>query len=244
MLLNLWIKCLNHLQNTIPRQQFIKYISPLQIKIIKNNFIIFAPNYYILDKITNYYFSIIENSINSISNKKYKIEIKIGPNTIEIEKSNLNNSKEIKNNLNPELTFENFVESKANKHIKLLSLEIINNLGKKYNPLYIYSEHGYGKSHLLNAIGNEIVKSNKHINIIYNKTEKFVNEMITAIKKYNMLDFKNNYRNKDVIILDDIQFLAKKKKIQEEVFYTINSLIENKKQVIISSNKHIKNIKI
>ncbi len=242
----LWNKCLNYLQNTIPRQQFVKYISPLQIKIIKDNLTIFVPNYYILDKITNYYLSTIKNTIQDISKKKYNIDIKIGSNISETqEKNEIDNSnkKHNKSNLNVELNFNNFFEGESNKFVKLVSLEIINNLGSKYNPLHIYGDYGIGKTHILNAIGNEIIFKNKNTNILYNKSEKFVCDMITAIKTYNITEFKNIYRNKDILILDDIQFFSGKNKSQEEIFHTINSLIENKKQVILSSNKHPKDIK-
>lgn len=238
-----WHKCLKKLQSILPRQQFIQYISPLQIKLTNNKFIILVPNYYILDKITNYYISIIKNVIYGITNKKYNIELKIGSNILEHV---CQNKKKIiikyKNNLNITKTFNTFINSEINKSTILAALNITKNMDKTYNPLYIYGNIGTGKTHLINAIGNKILKNNPKINIIYITAEKFVYEIMNSFKKNMLNEYKNTYKTCNILIIDDLQYLSGKYKSQEEFYYIINILHEKQKQIILTSEQHPDNI--
>jgi len=157
------------------------------------------------------------------------------------ETDNLNISEfsiDPKTNLNSRYTFQNFVVGSNNELAYSATMAVIQELGKKYNPLFIYGGVGLGKTHLIQAAGNELRKIYKNkIGIKYVSTETFVNEVINGIKNKRMDDVKNKYRKVDVLIIDDIQFIAGKEKTQEEFFHTFNTLYENNKQIIISSDR-------
>jgi chromosomal replication initiator protein len=158
--------------------------------------------------------------------------------------SQLNQLKNIKKhylNLNTKYTFENFVIGSGNQFAHAACFAVANLPGHTYNPMFIYSDVGLGKTHLLNAIGNKIIKE-KQLNVFLVSSEQFTNEMISSIRDDKMVDFRNKYRNVDVLLIDDIQFIAGKERTQEEFFYTFNALYENQKQIVVSSDKIPRNI--
>jgi chromosomal replication initiator protein len=142
-------------------------------------------------------------------------------------------------NLNKEMTFDTFVEGKSNQLAKAACLSVINEPGM-FNPLYIYGGVGLGKTHLLHSIGNLLSKANKKV--VYLHSEKFVQNMVTALRNSQMEEFKRFYRNLDVLLIDDIQFFAGKERSQEEFFHTFNALFEYKKQVVLTCDKYPKEI--
>lgn len=161
-----------------------------------------------------------------------------------IENPHIGNKKNVKKsyiNLNPKYTFENFVIGSGNQFAHAASFAVANLPGQTYNPMFIYSDVGLGKTHLLNAIANKIIKE-KDLNVSLISSEKFTNEMITSIRDDKMVEFRNKYRNVDVLLIDDIQFIAGKERTQEEFFYTFNALYENQKQIVVSSDKIPKDI--
>jgi len=147
------------------------------------------------------------------------------------------NKTDERTNLNPRYNFDSFVVASFNELAYAASQSVIKNLGKTYNPLFIYGGVGIGKTHLLQAVGNEIVKKLKNKNIIYVSSEKFSADLISSIYNGTVENFKNNYRKIDVLIIDDIQFLAGKEKTQEIFFHTFNALYEKDKQIILSSDR-------
>ena len=147
-----------------------------------------------------------------------------------------------KYSLNPKYTFDTFVVGNNNNLAHAAALAVADNPAKTYNPLFIYGGVGLGKTHLMQAIGNRILKNNKNMNVVYVTSEKFTNQLIISIKDLKNDPFRNKYRNADVLIIDDIQFIAKKERVQEEFFHTFNTLYENGKQIIISSDKQPKDI--
>ena len=156
----------------------------------------------------------------------------------DIEKisENKKNLKKAYLNVNSKYTFENFVIGSGNQFAHAASFAVANLPGQTYNPMFIYSDVGLGKTHLLNAIANKIIKE-KNLTVYLVSSEKFTNEMITSIRDDKMVDFRNRYRNVDVLLIDDIQFIAGKERTQEEFFYTFNALYENQKQIVVSSDK-------
>ncbi len=146
--------------------------------------------------------------------------------------------------LNPKYTFENYIVGSNNRFAHAAAIAVSENPGTKYNPLYIYGGVGLGKTHLMQAIGHAIKKNNPNINIIYTTGESFTNELVSAIMRDNSDNesFRNKYRKIDVLLIDDIQFLAGKEKCQEEFFHTFNTLFESGKQIILSSEKPPKQI--
>ena len=140
-------------------------------------------------------------------------------------------------NLNSDYTFETFVVGNSNRFAYTASRAVAESPGKTYNPLFLYGESGVGKTHLMHAIGNRILENNRNCNVLYVTSEKFTNQLINAIKDNKNEIFRNKYRTIDVLLIDDIQFIAGKERIQEEFFHTFNSLYEERKQIIISSDK-------
>jgi len=147
-----------------------------------------------------------------------------------------------KYSLNPKYTFDTFVVGNNNNLAHAAALAVADNPAKTYNPLFIYGGVGLGKTHLIQAIGNRILKNNRNMNVVYVTSENFTNQLIISIKDLKNDPFRNKYRNADVLIIDDIQFIAKKERVQEEFFHTFNTLYENEKQIIISSDKQPRDI--
>lgn len=147
-----------------------------------------------------------------------------------------------KTNLNPRYVFDSFVVGSSNEMANAAAQSIIKNPGFSYNPLFIYGGVGLGKTHLIQAIGNKIKQNNPNSNIVYLSSEKFTNDVVESIRNNSIDRLKDEYRKKDVLIIDDIQFISGKEKTQEEFFHTFNSLYEKNKQIIISSDRTPKSL--
>lgn len=161
-------------------------------------------------------------------------------NNHQLEFVDLNINKET--NLNPKYTFDNFIIGSFNELAHAAAISVLKNLGKSYNPLFLYGPSGVGKTHLLQAVGNELLKQKQKIKIFYIPSEKFTNELISSLQNQEINKFKEKYKQIDLLIVDDIQFLAGKEKTQEEFFYIFKDLYEENKQIILSSDRPPKSI--
>ena len=227
------------------------WIKGIEIQSVDNEKInLLVTNNFTKDFLMSKYFSLLTNTFNYLTNKECVVTIysreelnaaaengdSNGP--IKIE-SPINYASA---NLNPKYTFASFVVGNNNRFAHAAALAVAEAPAASYNPLFIYGGVGLGKTHLMHAIGNEILKNNRNSRILYITSEAFTNELINAIKDNTGDQFRNKYRSIDVLLIDDIQFIAGKDRVQEEFFHTFNTLYESGKQVILSSDKPPKDI--
>jgi chromosomal replication initiator protein len=242
-----WNTCLSKLEHEISSSDFSTWIRPLQAVEEQNKIRLLAPNRFVLDWVKEHHFAKIEQAIAEFSNGEQRVSLEIGSkssvpaapgNKLKIPET----KKSRPNFLNSAFTFENFVEGKSNQLAKAASMQVTENAGKTYNPLLIYGGSGLGKTHLMHAIGNAIVKKNPAANVVYLHSEKFVQDMVRALQQNTIDTFKEYYRTLDTLLIDDIQFLAGKERSQEEFFHTFNALLEKKHQVVMTCDKFPKEI--
>lgn len=235
------------LKDEVSKISYDTWINPLGIRSIENDNIVFTTvSEYQKDFIENKYNSLVFNTLRYITNKDWTFSVideskeENNENNI-IKKSNPEvNDIELESNhstLNQKYTFETFVVGNNNRFAHAAALAVGNEPSKSYNPLFLYGGVGLGKTHLMHAIGNRILENNRNSNVLYVTSEKFTNQLINAIKDNKTEMFRNKYRNIDVLLIDDIQFIAGKDRVQEEFFHTFNTLREDGKQIIISSDK-------
>ena len=242
-------KIKNELRKELTQISFNTWINPLEIRNIDSNHIVFTTvSEYQKDFVETKYKPLLLNTLRFITNKDWTYSV------IDLEKEAKEGKLEImadhdanidstevelnKTSLNPKYTFETFVVGDNNKFAHAAALAVGNNKpAEAYNPLFLYGGVGLGKTHLMHAIGNRMIENNRNCNVLYVTSEKFTNQLINAIKDNKNEIFRNKYRNIDVLLIDDIQFIAGKERIQEEFFHTFNSLYEERKQIIISSDK-------
>lgn len=235
------------LQPEVTKISYDTWIMPLGIRSIENDNIVFTTkSEFQKDFIENKFRSLIFYALRSITNKEWSFSVVDLSKEEELANDIIKNkdqdgpSEEAESNkstLNPKYTFETFVVGNNNRFAHAAALAVGNEPSNSYNPLFLYGGVGLGKTHLMHAIGNRILENNKNANVLYVTSEKFTNQLINAIKDNKNEVFRNKYRNINVLLIDDIQFIAGKERVQEEFFHTFNSLYEDGNQIIISSDK-------
>ena len=220
------------------------WIKPLEIDSIQNNHIVFIANSeFQKDSIETRYSSLILNTLKFITNKDWSFSVILDSKDkadIVVSQENDMPDNEISytnKTLNPKYTFDTFVVGNNNRLAHAAALAVADSPANSYNPLFLYGGVGLGKTHLMHAIGNRILINNRNSNILYVTSETFTNQLINAIKDNKNEIFRSKYRNIDVLLIDDIQFIAGKERVQEEFFHTFNALHESGKQIILSSDK-------
>ena len=227
---------------------FETWIKTLEITEMTDDHVVFKANSeYHHDLIKSRYGDLILNTFKYLTNREWTFSVcwdenKNGEDANSVISSSQNNNQdqdiEISNKtLNSKYTFETFVVGNNNRFAHAAAIAVGDQPGEAYNPLFLYGGVGLGKTHLMQAIGNRILKNNRSAKILYVTSEKFTNQLINAIKDNKNEIFRNKYRTIDVLLIDDIQFIAGKERVQEEFFHTFNALYEDKKQIIISSDK-------
>lgn len=263
MSLSLWDKCLHSLESEFPSQQFNTWIRPLQAEQSTDKLILLAPNRFVLDWIVERFLTRITELVKQFSeDEPPQVLLEIGSKRSEGQKqspevsssqaqvasfsskttSSTPPEKTYQSNLNLNFTFDNFVEGKSNQLAKAACLQVAGNPAVAYNPLFLYGGVGLGKTHLMHAIGNQIIRDKSNARVLYLHSERFVADMVKALQTNSMNEFKRYYRNVDALLIDDIQFFAGKDRTQEEFFHTFNALLESQQQVILTCDRYPKEI--
>ncbi len=245
----IWEDTLKIIKEELTEVSFNTWIKPIEpISLDKDTIILGAPNDFIKDILNNRYITLISNAIKQSSLQEYKIRLILPSSDIRTSKNTRTHSrKEFDSDfsnlqLNPKYTFDTFVIGNSNRFAHAACVAVAESPSKAYNPLFIYGGVGLGKTHLMNAIGHYILQNSPNTKVAYVSSETFTNELINSIRDDRNVEFRNKYRKVDVLLVDDIQFIAGKESTQEEFFHTFNALHESNKQIIISSDSPPKDI--
>ncbi|HRP02300.1 MAG TPA: chromosomal replication initiator protein DnaA [Candidatus Kapabacteria bacterium] len=259
----LWVTCLNIVKDNINAQAFSTWFKPIQVIDFESQLLVLGvPSQFFYEWIEEHYGHLLIKAINKVFGENVSIQYQIvfaneyqedNRRVVKLpgfRNTNLENQHSLplpplqinepqfETFLNPKYTFENFLEGDSNNLARSAALAVSENPSKtRYNPLMIYGNSGLGKTHLAHAIGNNIIRNNKSAKVRYTNSERFTQDFIDAIRNNNVSEFTNFYRNVDILIIDDIQFLAGKEKTQDNFFHTFNYLSQSGKQIILTSDK-------
>jgi len=241
----IWKKCLSKIEEKVSNNIIELWFRPIKLSQVKEqSAIIVIPNRFFKDWIEDNYPDIIAEAMKDIMGKtitvRYRMEEKIDPVVKKIDMQLESRRQRLARrgiHLNPRYTFNNFIIGTCNQFAQAASKAVAEAPGRTYNPLFIYGGVGLGKTHLISAIGNAVIDKKAEISVIFVSAEQFTNEVVSAIRHEKMGEFKEKYRNIDLLLLDDIHFIANKTQTQEEFFHTFNALYEKQKQIVISSDR-------
>jgi len=261
---SLWEKCLTHLEGDLSAQQLNTWLRPLQAIETDTSLRLLAPNPYVQAWVQEQLESQINSLIHALSNGSITtVTIEVGTKVVEKKEPTINSSVAVEpepeaaaridrrkepapamgSPINPLFNFDSYVEGKSNQIARAASLHVAEAPGTSgYNPLFLYGGTGLGKTHLMLAVGNKIKQNNPKARVMYLSSERFVQDMITALRNNAIDQFKSHYRSADALLIDDIQFFAKKERSQEEFFYTFNSLLEGQRQIILTCDRFPKEV--
>ena len=264
-----WDICVEQLAAELTTEQLNTWIKPLQVEETVQSILLFAPNRFVKDWVTDRYLDRIQSFYSQHVGGTFQVTVRVGSSglmagatgrVVEVPKQSaqvnhqpvsqpkvrepavVEGSIKHSNRLNADFRFENFVEGKSNQLARAAAQRVSEKPGSEYNPLFLYGDTGLGKTHLMHAVGNQIRSHNSNAKIIYVHSERFVADMVKALQLNAIADFKRVYRNVDALLIDDIQFFAGKEKSQEEFFHTFNSLLEGGQQIILTSDRYPKEI--
>ena len=264
-----WDICVEQLAAELTTEQLNTWIKPLQVEETLQSILLFAPNRFVRDWVTDRYLDRIQSFYSQHVGGTFQVTVRVGSSgpvagatdrVVDVPKKPVKINHEpvletkirepavvegsIKhsNRLNVDFRFNNFVEGKSNQLARAAAQRVSEKPGSEYNPLFLYGDTGLGKTHLMHAVGNQIRSHNPNAKIIYVHSERFVADMVKALQLNAIADFKRVYRNVDALLIDDIQFFAGKEKSQEEFFHTFNSLLEGGQQIILTSDRYPKEI--
>jgi len=249
---DLWKKVLSIIEKRVSQPSFETWFKYTEAKFVNNTVIISVPDDFARGWLKNRYTEFIQDTILKLTGDTVNVKFIVSDEEsepVKIEKpikTVIPSSNQLIEDSNSKLydkyTFDTFVIGSGNRFAHAASLAVAEAPAKSYNPLFIYGGVGLGKTHLMHAIGHFVLEHNPNLKVVYLSSEKFTNEFINSIRDNKTVDFRNRYRNIDILLIDDIQFIAGKEQTQEEFFHTFNTLHEEGKQIVISSDRHPKEI--
>lgn len=252
----LWQRCRARLEEELTPQQFNTWVRPLGGEETAGGLQLRAPNKFVLDWVRDKYWRRIVEMVEEQGIDPANLSIVVGSETIEapvvaaqpVEVSNDSESpserpkstshRRASSSVRKDFTFSNFVEGKSNQLARAASIQVAENPGKSYNPLFICGGVGLGKTHLMHAVGNHLLSHNPNARVAYLHSERFVGDMVRALQHNSINEFKRHYRSVDALLIDDIQFFAGKERSQEELFHTFNSLLEGQRQIVLTCDRY------
>ncbi|HEY5679464.1 MAG TPA: chromosomal replication initiator protein DnaA [Pseudomonadales bacterium] len=246
---SVWHKCLDRLQDELSAQQFNTWIRPLQARQHDSALVLMAPNRYVKNQVQVAYLDRITELLDQLGDPLSPLEVKV-----DVGIADEGESRPLRadgsggariqpvHQLNGEFRFETFVEGKSNELAKAAALQVAANAGKSYNPLLLYGGVGLGKTHLMQAVGNCVLDENPDAKVVYLHSQRFVQDMVKALQQGTMQDFMQYYRSVDTLLIDDIQFFAKKLRSQEEFFHVFNGLLERGHQMVLTCDRYPREI--
>jgi len=250
----LWHHCLKHLEGEVPEQQFNTWVRPLQAIERDGELRLLAPNRFVVSWIEKNLFARIEELVRHAGNGgSPRVRLEVGSREMNTVADPLarnlstsgakgNDPLLIGSRFNADFTFASFVEGKSNQLARAAAIQVGENPGHAYNPLFIYGGVGLGKTHLMHAVANLMRERNPAARIAYVHSERFVSDMVRALQHNTIAEFKQTYRTLDALLIDDIQFFAGKNQSQEEFFHTFNALLEGQQQIILSCDRYPKEV--
>ena len=246
----IWEDCLSALRSDLTETQFNTWIKPLSAIEDESaqTLTLLAPNKFVVNWVQKNYLDQIKTLADNKGEQKTTVAISVGEEKNDVVGPSQNTGPRtnekvaVGSTLNPNYRFATFVGGKSNQLARAAAVQITENPGTSYNPFFIYGGVGLGKTHLMQSVGNELVKNKPEAKVAYVHSERFVGEMVSALQHNSLDRFKSSYRALDVLLIDDIQFFAGKEKSQEEFFHTFNVLLEANKQIIMTSDKYPKEI--
>ena len=255
---SLWQQCLTRLESELPEQQFNTWIRPLHAVESTESLKLLAPNRFVLDWVKDHYMESIQETVSGLgADVPLRVMLEIGssqpasgdsagtsvPPRVARGADRRQEKRGLpRGNLNPGFSFDSFVEGKSNQLARAASMQVAENPGSAYNPLFVYGGVGLGKTHLMQAVGNMIVANQPTAQVVYLHSERFVADMVKALQHNAINEFKRYYRTVDALLIDDIQFFAGKERSQEEFFHTFNALLEGQSQVILTCDRYPKEV--
>jgi len=243
--LSLWDRCVQQLRSDLPDQQYNTWIRPLQAVEDGAVLRLLAPNRFVVDWVTSNCLERINNLVAEVPGMAVRLEVgSLGNQRAQVAPpgGKPRGGGTIGGRLNPEYTFEKFVEGKSNEMARAAALQVSSNPGRSYNPLFIYGGVGLGKTHLMQGVGHLILSNRPEARVAYVHSEQFLGDMVRALQHHTINEFKAAYRTLDALLIDDIQFFANKERSQEEFFHTFNALLEDQRQVILTCDRYPKEV--
>ena len=252
MTVSLWDRCVQQLQSDLPEQHFNTWIRPLQAIEEQRGLRLLAPNRFVVDWVRQHFLErIVEVTSNCSEGRAMDVTLEVGTRGLaepSIKQGPTHRppakapARRVGGRLNPLFTFENFVVGKSNQLARAAAYQVGVNPGSAYNPLFIYGGVGLGKTHLMQAVGNMILEARPTARVAYVHSERFVGDMVSALRHNTISEFKRTYRSLDALLIDDIQFFAGKDRSQEEFFHTFNALLEDQQQIVLTCDRYPKEV--